>query len=29
MEGEYLATTWIISTKGNKDECTGGIELTE
>ena len=29
MEGEYLATAWIISIKGNKDECAGGIESIE
>ena len=29
MEGEYLATAWIISTKGNEDECTDSIESTE
>ena len=29
MEGNYMATRWIISTKNNEEDVVGGVQTTE
>ena len=29
IEGNYMATRWIISTKNNEEDVVGGVQTTE